>query len=381
MEYAPEMRLLLDAHLDLSWNALSFDRDQTLELDRINAREQGMTGKCRTRATVSLPELRKARAGICLATILCRAMPEGTPEMTFNLGPAGDRKRNEVILREELDFANQTIASATGQGQLAYYKLLEEQGWLRMIRTQADLSAVYLDWHGAAPEAPIGYILSMEGCDPMVTPKHAEWWFEQGLRTACIAHYGPSAYAMGTGGDGPLTPAGRELLREFDRLGLILDLVHTADTAFDQALEIYKGPVFCSHGNCRALVDHDRQLSDEQIRRIVERDGVIGAVFDAWMIVPSFLKDEAKKPHCSIEHLANHIDHVCQIAGNTKHVGIGTDLDGGFGWEQTPEEIRSIVDVHKLEGVLGARGYGAEDLDGLFHGNFLRLFARHLPKN
>ncbi len=374
------MRLLLDAHLDLSWNALSFDRDQTLPLEEINAREVGMSGRCRTRATVSLPEMRKGRVGICLATILCRAMPPGTPEMTFNLGPAGDRKRNPVILREELDFANQTIASATGQGQLAYYKLLEQQGWMRMIRTPEDLEEVRAAWEANEPEAPIGYILSMEGCDPMVTPAHAEWWFEQGLRTACIAHYGWSAYALGTGGDGPLTPAGRELLTEFDRLGMILDLVHTADLALDQALEIYKGPIFCSHGNCRALVDHDRQLNDGQIRRIIERDGVIGAVFDAWMIVPNFLGDVDPKPPCSIENLADHIDHICQIAGNTRHIGIGSDLDGGFGWEQTPEEIRSIAHIHKLEGLLTGRGYTSEDLDGLFHGNWLRFFGAHLPR-
>jgi membrane dipeptidase len=373
------MRLLLDAHLDLSWNALSFDRDQTLPLEEINAQEKGMTGRCRTRATVSLPEMRKANAGVCLATILCRAMPPGTPEMTFNLGPAGDRKRGEVILREELDYACQTITSAVGQGQLAYYKLLEQQGWMRMIRTPADLAAVKSGWEADRETAPIGYILSMEGCDPMLTPAHAEWWFEQGLRTACIAHYGWSAYALGTGGDGPLTPAGRELLKEFDRLGLILDLVHTADTALDQALEIYKGPVFCSHGNCREIVNHDRQLTDGQIRRIVERDGVIGAVCDAWMIVPNYLGEEEPKPPCSIENLADHIDRVCQIAGNARHIGIGSDLDGGFGWEQTPREVRSIVDLHKLDGLLAGRGYGEEDLDGLFHANFLRFFGKHLP--
>ncbi|MCB1019703.1 MAG: membrane dipeptidase [Bryobacterales bacterium] len=374
------MRLLVDAHLDLSWNALSFDRDQTLELADINAREQGMTGKCRTRATVSLPEMRKARAGICLATILCRAMPPGTPEMTFNLGPAGDRKRGEIILREELDFASQMIASATGQGQLAYYKLLEEQGWLRMIRTQADLEEVRAAWDAEEPDTPIGYILSMEGCDPMITPKHAEWWFEQGLRTACIAHYGWSAYAMGTGGDGPLTPAGRELVKEFDRLGLILDLVHTADTALDQALEIYQGPVFCSHGNSRTLVDCDRQLTDDQIRRIIERDGVIGAVCDAWMIVPGWQRDAEPKPACSLENLADHIDHICQLAGNARHVGIGSDLDGGFGWEQTPKEIQSIAHLHKLDELLAGRGWSDADREGFFNGNWLRFFGEHLPK-
>ena len=250
-----------------------------------------------------------------------------------------------------------------------------------MIRTAADLEAVRAAWEAGEADAPIGYILSMEGCDPMVTPAHAEWWFEQGLRTACIAHYGWSAYAMGTGGDGPLTAAGRELLKEFDRLGMILDLVHTADTALDQALEIYKGPIFCSHGNCRVLVDHDRQLNDSQIRRIIERDGVIGAVCDAWMIVPNFLGGVEPKPACKLEDLADHIDHICQIAGNTRHIGIGSDLDGGFGWEQSPEEIHSIAHLHKLEPLLTARGYSAADLDGLFHGNWLRLFGKALPQS
>ncbi len=376
------MRLILDAHLDLSWNAMSYDRDQLLSIDELRAGEAGMTGKSRGNCTVSLPEMRRGGVAVCLATLLCRALPPQLPEMDSNLGIAGDRRHGEVILREDLDYANQTIACAAAQGQLAYYRLLEAEGHLRMIADSGALAALWAQWAkgGGEKGAPIGYILSMEGTDPIVEPKQAEWWWEQGLRTACVAHYGPSAYAMGTGGDGPLTPKGRELLKEFDRLGMILDLVHTADTALAEALEIFSGPVFISHGNCRALVPHDRQISDEQIKQVVARGGVIGAVLDAWMLAPDYHRDEPGRPEPTLADVADHIDHVCQLAGNAKHAAIGSDLDGGFGTEQSPTDLNTIADLQKLDGILKQRGYSGEDIDGVFHGNWLRFFGDALPR-
>lgn len=376
------MRLILDAHLDLSWNAMSYDRDQLLSIDELRASEAGMTGKSRGNCTVSLPEMRRGGVGVCLATLLCRALPPQLPEMDGNLGLAGDRRHGEVILREDLDYANQTIACAAAQGQLAYYRLLEAEGHIRMIADSGALAAVWAQWAkgGGEKGAPIGYILSMEGTDPIVEPKQAEWWWEQGLRTACLAHYGPSAYAMGTGGDGPLTAKGRELLKEFERLGMILDLVHTADTALAEALDIFSGPVFVSHGNCRVLVPHDRQISDEQIKQIVARGGVIGAVLDAWMLVPDYHRDEPGRPEPTLADVANHIDHVCQLAGNTQHAAIGSDLDGGFGTEQSPSDLKTIADLQKLDGILKQRGYSDADIDGIFHGNWLRFFGDALPR-
>jgi membrane dipeptidase len=313
--------------------------------------------------------MRRAGVAVCLATLLARALPQ----------PAGDRKRGPVIVREDLDYANQTIACAAAQAQLAYYRLLEQQGHLQQIRDAAALDRLWLQWRNEQEALPpIGYILSMEGTDPIVDPSQAEWWWEQGLRTACLAHYGPSAHAMGTGGNGPLTPKGRELLQEFDRLGMILDLVHTADDAMEEALSIFSGPVFVSHGNCRSLVPHDRQLSDGQIRRIVERSGVIGVVCDAWMIVPDYQKG-TQNHEVTLATLADHIDHVCQLAGNTRHVGIGSDLDGGFGTEQTPREIDTIAGLHSLAPLLADRGYSGNDIDGIFHDNWLRFFGEALP--
>ena len=368
------MRPILDAHLDIAWNALSFDRDQLLEVAEMRSREAGLTGPVRGRCTVSIPEMRRAEVRVCLATILCRALPPDLPETFENLGEVGTRGHQEVILREDLDYANQVIASAAGRGQLAYYELLAQAGHLRFVRSRKDLNSAWND-----PAAPLGIILSMEGCDPIVDPAQAEWWFDQGLRTACLAHYGPSAYAMGTGGDGPLTAKGRELLAEFDRLGLILDLVHTADTAIEQALDLYTRPVMVSHGNCRTLVPHDRQLSDGQIRTIAERAGVIGVVMDEWMLVPGYVRGQANRPRATMESVADHIDHICSLTGSSRSVAIGSDLDGGFGTEQTPVGLDTIADLHAIEGVLSRRGYGERDIDGIMGRNWLRFFRANLP--
>lgn len=367
------MRLILDAHLDLAWNALSFDRDQLLEVDELRAREAGMSGRSRGNCTVSLPEMRRGGVQVCLATVLCRALPGDLSETEFGASDVGSRGHGSVILREDLDFANQAIACAAGQGQLAYYRLLEAQGHLRFILDGEDLDR---DW--AHPDAPLGIILSMEGCDPIVEPSQAEWWYGQGLRTACLAHYGPSAYAMGTGGDGPLTDRGRELLREFERLGMVLDLVHTADTALRQALDLFGGPVFVSHGNCRALVPHDRQISDAQIRSLAARGGVIGVVMDEWMLVPGYDPGDQGRERATLDRVVDHIDHICQTAGDGLHVGIGSDLDGGFGTEQTPLDVNRISDLQRLGEILARRGYSDSQTDRIFSGNWLRFFRQAL---
>ena len=375
------MKLIIDSHLDLAWNAMSYDRDQLLSVEALRRSEARMTGKGRGRCTVSLPEMRRAGVGVCLATVLCRAMPGKLPGAGSQVGPIGRRGHGEFILRENLDHANQTIASAAARGQLTYYELLEQQAHLRMIRDVASLDDVWTQWStGDQDRAPIGIILSMEGADPIVQIDQVEWWWQQGLRTACLAHYGPSAYAMGTGGDGPLTAQGRELVKAFDRVGVILDLVHTADTALAEALDSYGGPVFVSHGNCRALVEHDRQFSDAQIRRVAQRQGVFGVVLDCWMLDSSFKADDAKKSSVPLSTLADHIDHICQVTGAVAHVGIGSDLDGGFGTEETPTELDTIADLQKLAPLLASRGYSDGDIDRIFHGNWLAFFRNALPK-
>lgn len=219
----------------------------------------------------------------------------------------------------------------------------------------------------------------MEGADPIVTPAQVGEWWSLGLRFVGPAHYGRSHYAYGTGVDGPLSPQGVELLREMRRAGMALDATHLSDASFRAALEVFDGPVLASHHNCRALVPGDRQLADEQIAALIERDAVIGAALDAWMLHPGWERGKTSPQVVSLEAVADHIDRVCQIAGDARHAAIGSDLDGGFGTEQTPRDLDTFADLHKLEGILARRGYSSEDVAAVFHGNWLRFFRRALP--
>ncbi|WP_165248621.1 dipeptidase [Paludisphaera soli] len=363
------MRRLIDGHLDLAWNALGWNRDLTLDLDAMNAQEAGLTDHPgRGRATTSLPEMRRGGVAICQATLLARAKVVSRWD-EFAQGPP----------RANLDWRTQDAASAAARGQLAYYELLERRGLLRPIRTRGELDDHWAKWEAAPGSTPIGYILAMEGSDPIVAPDHAEAWWDLGLRTANLAHYGPSRYAVGTGEEGPLTPAGRELLREFERLGLILDVTHLSDEGFFQAFDAFSGPILASHNNCRALVPAQRQFSDEQIRLLIERDAVIGVALDAWMMHPGWVRGKTSREVVGLEALVDHVDHICQLAGSDRHVAIGSDLDGGFGTEQTPKGLDRISDLQKLDGYLAARGYADDAIDAVFHGNWLRFFREHLP--
>jgi membrane dipeptidase len=219
----------------------------------------------------------------------------------------------------------------------------------------------------------------MEGADPIQSPDQLQEWWDAGLRLLGITHYGPGRYAGGTATEIGLTELGAPLLAEMERLGMALDLTHCSDQSFWQALERYGGPVIASHNNCRALVPHQRQFSDDQIRAIVERDGVIGAALDAWMIKPAWVigpRYIASNPSVTLSDLVDHIDHICQLAGNTRHVALGTDLDGGFGREQSPADLDTIADLQKLPELLAGRGYAADDIAAIMHGNWLRLLRR-----
>ena len=193
----------------------------------------------------------------------------------------------------------------------------------------------------------------------MVTLGHLEQAYASGLRALGPAHYGPGTYAPGTDESGPLGQAGPDLLRAMERLGIILDVTHLSDESLDQAMDLFSGTVWASHCNCRALVPGDRQLSDEQLKRVIERDGVIGAAFDAWMLIPGWKRGETTPESSGVclSHVVDHIDYVCQLAGNAKHACLGTDLDGGFGLEQSPGDMDSIAGLQKLPAMLSGRGY------------------------
>ena len=357
------MRLIVDAHLDLAWNAMSFNRDLTEPVKQIRERERAMEdhparGKC----TVAFGEMKQGAVGACVGTLLARAKRDVAPAAGFK--------------RTDLDVGTQEIASAVARGQMAYYREMESAGQVRLITTAGQLKAHCQGWKA---EKGVGVILSMEGADPIVDPKRAQWWWEHGLRAVGLVHYGKGHYAMGTGEAGPLTRRGVELLKEFERLGMIVDLTHCSDESFLEVLDQFGGRVLASHHNSRALAAHQRQLSDEQFKLLIARGAVVGVALDSWMLGDGWKRGQTPRETVTLHTLADHIDHYCQMAGNCRHVGIGSDLDGGFGAEQSPAEIDTIADMQKLEPILSKRGYSDADIDAVFHGNWLRFFAEALP--
>ena len=357
---------IIDAHLDLAMNALALNRDLKAPLTVLNERDGRIADHpMRGRATVSLPELRRAGVRLCCATVLSRLRPELFPQGGFS--------------RLDIDFCAPEIAFSYAASQIAYYELLEAQGDLRVVRTREELEAHWQAVGTDGSPAPVGVILSMEGADPIVGPEQVDWWWARGLRVASLVHYGLGPYAGGTGTEGPLTDRGRELLDAFARRGIMLDVTHLSDPAFDEALDHFEGTVLASHSNSRALVPNQRQLADPQIRRLVERGAVIGIVCDAWMLDPQWVRGKSTNDGLTMESLADHVDHICQIAGSSKHVGIGSDLDGLYGNEQTPKDLKTIADLGRLADLLGARGYSDESIDAVFWSNWLGFFTTHLP--
>jgi membrane dipeptidase len=219
----------------------------------------------------------------------------------------------------------------------------------------------------------------MEGADPILTPGDLASWWDGGLRILGLAHYGVSAYSHGTGAPGGLLGSADPLLSEMERLGVALDVSHLAERAFYESLDRFGGRVLASHSNCRALVGGDRQLSDDMIRRLVGRDGVIGSVMDAWMLRTGWQRGVSTPAGLTLDDFAAHIDHVCQIAGDARHAGIGSDLDGGYGTEQCPSDLDTIADLQGVPSLLRARGYSEEDVALIMHENWIRFLRDSLP--
>jgi len=189
-------------------------------------------------------------------------------------------------------------------------------------------------------------------------------------------HYGANTYAHGTGANGGLTLEGLKLLETLESLGAILDVTHLSDESFWEALDNFNGPILASHNNCRTLVPGDRQFSDEQIRALTRREAVIGVAFDAWMLYPGWVKGKTPNTVVTMEAVADQIDHIRRLAGNSWNVGIGSDLDGGFGKEQCPHDLDTIADLQKIPKILKSRTYSDNDVENVMWRNWVRLFRR-----
>ena len=366
--------LIFDIHLDLSMNALEWNRDLRWSLETIRRYEQHQTDKVdRGNGTVCFPEMRKGNVGLCVATQIGRHAPY------FHNLPG---------------WKSPEQAWAQTQGQLSWYRIMTELGEMTPITNLAELESHLQLWQNSPDcddgtpyvveskkqpnKLPIGFVLSLEGADSIVTLDYLERSYNDGLRALGPAHYGPGRYANGTDDSGPLHPAGKDLIKEMQRLGIILDVTHLCDETFWDALDIYEGPLWASHQNCRTLAPWNRQFADDQIKAVVERGGLLGMAFDAIMMIPGWvhLKSQPEQFQLKLERIVDHVDHICQIAGSAKHTCVGTDLDGGYGTEQTPMDLNSIADLQKLPDLFRARGYTDDDIEGFMWRNVVDFLRR-----
>jgi membrane dipeptidase len=352
---------IVDAHLDLSMNAMEWNRNLRKSVHDIRRREQAMTDKPdRGKGTVAFPELRKGKVGLVVATQIARFVALDNPLPGWH---------------------SPEQAWAQTQGQLAWYRAMEEAGELTPITNLILLEKHIALWRDELPflDKPIGYILSLEGADSLITVGHLERAYEYGLRALGPAHYGPGRYAQGTNATGFMGQNGRELLQEMETLNIILDATHLSDDSFWEAMDHFRGPVWASHNNCRALVNHNRQFDDHQIKELISRGAVIGGALDTWMMVPGWVRNQStpESMNCALDKIIDHMDHICQIAGNALHIGIGSDLDGAFGREQSPYDLDTIADLQKLPALLDTRGYSEADIENVMHHNWLRFLRKY----
>ncbi len=353
--------LIFDSHLDLAWNAIEWKRDLMDSVAGIRESEREVDGVARGANTVSYHEMRRGSIGICVATVLTRKIVDSFPPfIPFETPEENYRK---------------------GLEQAEHYQEMERLGVLKNIREGKSLLEHCELWLDSTPGdfPPIGYILGMEGAEAILEPASVWEWKDRGLRVLGPVHYGENRYGFGTGHQEGFKPLGKELLGEMQEAGIALDITHLSMKGIEEALQLFDGPILASHHNCRALVPGERQLSDDQIRRLAGKGSVIGVAMDAWMLEPGWERG-VSIPSATLETVVNHIDHICHITGSSLHVGIGSDLDGGFGTEQCPTDVDTIADISRLEDVLADREYSDDEIERILYGNWVDFFHKAFRK-
>jgi len=358
--------ILVDAHQDIAWNYFNNGRDflqsawtkrQREVIDPVFVQRYG-------RCMSGLPEAILGRVAVICGTI-------------FTAPAWGKMFPDEKVLYETPD-----EACHQGLRQLDYYeRLATDSERIRLILTGRDLDEVLATWDDGTELADhrLGLIVLMEGADPILSPEHVEEWHARGLRVIGPA-WTATRYSGGTKAPGPLTDLGRALLDVMAGLRMVLDLSHMAPEAAREALDRYDGPLFAGHANpLRFRPDRpDRNLSDVIIRGIAEHDGAVGILPYNLFLVEGWRPGD-RRDAAQMDAVIAAIDHVCQVTGSARHVGIGSDFDGGFGSESVPVGFETVADLREIGPALRARGYQPDDVQAILSGNMLRVLRAGLP--
>jgi len=354
--------IVVDAHQDIAFNILGMKRDYRHSALEHRRAEAALRPLKEDIPTIGLPDALLGRVGIVFSTL-------------FAVPKSGEDISNSI---KGYETPGEAFEQASTQLD-AYERLVDEGAKVRIIKAQSDLEAVLETWGDGKDinDHIQGLVVLMEGADPITEPRQFEEWYERGVRIVGPAWHA-TRYTAGTGAPGPLTKLGRELLEVMESFNAILDLSHMAEAAFLESLDRYTGILIASHSNPRRFRNSDRHLSDLMIERLAEHDGVMGIV-----MFNRFLSDEwrsgDRKSDVPFTTILDAVDHVCQVTGSSAHVGIGSDFDGGFGAESTPESIDTVTDLWSIGAGLRERGYDEGDIEAILSGNWLRKLRQCLP--
>jgi len=376
--------LIIDGDYPMAVGAMDLNRNLTLPIEEVRQTKpddftetnkmEGLRPKRRrpdAETMASLPEMRQGGIAAALVKVVARHYRADSPLWGYR-GPE--------------------MTYAAAQAQLVYYETLAVRGQASIMRNRSELSNHIQLWSTATDShsLPVGLILGMEGADPILKVNQVHQWWDRGLRVMSLSHYGMSTYCHGTGTgiSGGLLPPAKALLQEMDSVGMILDVTHASDTSVREALELFGGPVLASHQNCRGLVPGERQFPDDQLIAVIKRGGVIGASMDTWMLYRPGLDWSSPIPTrrsvfpreaITLNDYVDHIDYICQLAGNSNHAAIGGDTDGQGGREGAPAGIDTVADYQKVATVLDERGYSSEDVANVMYLNWQRFFEASFP--
>ncbi len=358
--------IIADMHRDIAYDAIDCDRDYRLSVTESRRLEAGISHpRRRGKSATGLPDAMAARIAVVGATLFVEPK---------DFKPWGGLN---PIAHALSSYSTPQEAHNTAMKQLDYYtQLAASESNIRIILTRTDLDDVLATWKDDADPAKRlhGMIVLMEGADPVIEPKQFSTWYERGVRILGTS-WSRTRYAGGTQAPGPLTDLGRQLLSEMANFNMVLDLSHMAEEACMESLDVYPGPIIASHANPRAFCDTDRHLTDEAIKLLAKRDGVMGMV-----LLSLFWKTDWKPGEpIPVSRIADGIDYICQLTGSTRHVGIGTDWNAGMGNDEYPNDFDTVADLWKIADFLRARNYSEADIEGIMSGNMLRKVREGLP--
>lgn len=359
--------IIVDAHQDIAWNILTFDRDYSQTVAEIRSREVGTQAPVVNGDTLlGWDAYQNGRIAVVFSTLF--AAPIRSKDGDWETLCYTDEEQAYRIYRQQAD---------------AYHHLVERNSEkFALIQTRGELGSLLEKWAGTSDgeTAPVGLVLLMEGAECVrALDDLAEWW-QLGVRIIGLAWW-RTRFCGGTGEPGPLTQAGYQLLDGMAEYGFSLDISHMDEEAVLQALDHYPGRIIASHANPQALLETQRNrfLSDRVLQGLIERDGVVGIIPYNRFLHKEWVKGDPRD-WVSFDDVVAHIDYVCQLAGDARHVGIGSDADGGFGLQSVPVDMDSVADLQKLVPLLTKKGYNQEDIQAVLGNNWTELLEDTLPE-